>query len=578
MSRITLSIVIVSCCATALAQVGSTLLVSVGLGGGEANSNSYSYGISGDGRFVVFTSYADNLVPNDNNNERDVFVRDLAIGLTSRVSVSSTGVEGNGQCFSASITDDGRWIAFESESSNLVVGDTNGLTDVFLHDTHSGTTKLISMSLTGGAANGLSNRPAISGDGSCISFLSAGSDLVNGDTNQLTDAFVYEAATNTIERISVTSSGMQSGGVTPQTRSAASYDGRFVVFESRASNLVSNDTGPHSDIFLRDRLNGTTERVSINNFNMQGNGHSTEAAISADGRFIAFTSAATNLIPIDANGDWTDVFVYDRVTATVTCESVSSSGNQGWFGHSGLPSLSADGATVAYHSGAQLVPEDKNATVDIFVRDRLPGITSRISVSSLGDPAIYDSRRPSVTDDGTLVVFESLAPNLVPNGNTFSDVFIHDRLTCAPTSFSFTRGLLLAGNLLSFTYSDDDRVVGRPGPTFSTSQDPLVIVVECTSPVQSPTSLSFLIESQASSPNVRQKIELYDFAEETYVVLDLRQATVNDAVLVLEVVSGAASYVGPSSELRARLSYKATGPVFAYPWSAKVDQASWIFR
>jgi Tol biopolymer transport system component len=525
----------------------------------------------------VFTSEAANLVPGDTNDERDVFVRDLAAGLTSRVSVSSTGVEGNGQSFSASISDDGRWIAFESQSTNLVVGDNNGFADVFLHDRQSGITKLISISLSGVPANGLSNRPAISGDGNCISFLSEASDLISGDTNQLTDAFVYDATTLTIERISVTSNGMQSSGVTPQSRSALSYDGRFVVFESGASNLVLNDTNGFSDIFLRDRLNGTTERVSLNNFNIQANGQSTEAAISADGRIIAFASSATNLIPADANGAWNDVFVFDRLTSVVSCESVSSSGNQGLFGHSGLPSLSADGATIAYQSGAQLVPADENATLDIYVRDRPPGITSRISVSSLGDPGIYDSRRPSVSSDGTFIAFESLASNLVP-GNVGYDVFIHDRLTCAPTSFSFTRGLLLAGNLVSFAYSDDDRMIGRPGPTFSTSQDPLVIVLECTSPVQSPDSLSFLIELQASSPNVRQKIELYDFTKETYVVHDLRPGTVSDAVLVLEVVSGVASYVGPSGELRARLSYKATGPVFAYPWSAKVDQASWTFR
>ncbi len=297
---------------TSGAAEGDTTFVSVDSSGNQANSHSYGTpSISSDGRFVAFGSSASNLVANDTNNRRDVFVRDRQAGTTERVSVDSLGMQANERSFDPSISADGRFVAFFSPASNLVPNDTNGWYDVFVHDQQTGTTELVSVDSSGNQGNSLSQFPSISADGRFVAFHAYASNLVPNDTNRKLDVFVHDRQTGTTERVSVNSSGNQAYGFSHTA--SISADGRFVAFESRASGLVENDTKGNYDVFVHERQTGTTQRVSVDSLGNQGNWDSYNPSISADGRFVAFRSYAFDLITNDTNGTL-DVFVHERDT------------------------------------------------------------------------------------------------------------------------------------------------------------------------------------------------------------------------------------------------------------------------
>ncbi len=291
---------------------------------------------------------------------------------TARVSVGfSGGTQGNGGSFDAAISADGRFVAFGSSATNLVVNDSNARQDIFVHDRTTGQTSRVSVGFSGGTqGNGSSFRPAISADGRFVAFESDATNLVPGDSNARRDVFVHDRTTGETSRVSVGFSGGVQGN-NHSSRPAISADGRFVAFESSATNLVPNDSNARLDIFVHDRTTGQTSRVSVGfSGGVQGNGNSFNPAISADGRFVAFGSSATNLVPNDSNAS-SDIFVHDRETGQTRRVSVSSGGVQGNGGSSLRPALSADGQFVAFDSSAtNLVPGDSNARLDIFVRDR----------------------------------------------------------------------------------------------------------------------------------------------------------------------------------------------------------------
>ncbi|MCW5775737.1 MAG: PD40 domain-containing protein [Phycisphaeraceae bacterium] len=348
-----------------------------------------------------------------------------AMGQTSRVSVSSTYVQSNGSSAFPSVSADGRFVAFSSAATNLVEGDTNGLDDVFVHDRQTGKTTRVSISSTGAQGDGDSTHPAISADGRFVAFSSAASNLVEGDTNGVLDVFVHDRQSGATGRVSVSSSGSQGNG--HSSSPSLSADGRFVAFFSFADNLVEGDWNWASDVFVHDRQAGTTERVSVSSSGNQGNGSSLVPSISPDGRFVAFSSDASNLV----EGDWnwaSDVFVHDRQAGTTERVSVSSSGNQG-NSFSLLASISNEGRFVAFASMASnLVEGDTNGTWDVFVRDRQAGTTQRISVSSFGSEGNGESLLLSISDDGRFVAFSSEAANLVDGDtNDVQDVFVRDR-------------------------------------------------------------------------------------------------------------------------------------------------------
>ena len=424
--RITLVLVtatiVVSSCKFACAQ--RTELGSVDSAGVQGNNDSGYYGISisADGRFVAFESFASNLVSGDTNGAADVFVHDRLTGTTERVSIDSAGMQANG--IYPSISGDGQFVAFESAASNLVSGDTNGAYDVFVHDRKSGTTERVSVDSAGTQGNSDCIRASISADGRFVAFDSYASNLVSGDTNQWSDVFVHDRQTGTTERVSVDSAGTQGDGGSGTASITA--DGRFVAFESSSTNLVPGDTnGGGSDVFVHDRQTGITERVSVDTAGTQANSWSASASISADGRFVAFQSFASNLVPGDTNGTY-DIFVHDRQTGTTERVSVDSAGTQA-SGASVRASISGDGRFVSFVSSASdLVSGDTNGTYDVFVHDRESGATRRVSIDSMKTEGNDESGGASISIDGRSVAFASFASNLVSGDtNGTYDVFVH---------------------------------------------------------------------------------------------------------------------------------------------------------
>ena len=407
------------------AVLGETTRVSVASDGTQANDWSIQPAISVDGRYVAFASDASNLVAGDTNNKRDIFVHDRLTGATTRVSVDSDGAQANNSSFEPGISADGRYVAFASDASNLVAGDTNNVRDVFVHDRVTGETTRVSVASDGMQANRASELAAISADGGYVAFHSDASNLVAGDTNNVRDVFVHDRVTGETTRVSVASDGTQanSSSILPQV----SADGRYVTFTSFANNLVAGDSNRAWDVFVHDRVTGETTRVSVASDGTQAGGESVWPAISADGRYVAFHSWASNLIADDTNGTL-DVFVHDRVTGETTRVSVASDGMQA-NGFSGFSKLSADGRYVVFLSVASnLVAGDTNNFSDIFMHDRVTGETTRVSVASDGTQANAGSAEPAISADGRYVAFPSYASNLVAGDtNGEADIFVHDR-------------------------------------------------------------------------------------------------------------------------------------------------------
>ena len=408
-----------------MANAGTTTRVSVSSAGRQGNDYSRHPSISARGRYIAFLSVATNLVVGDTNGAADVFVHDRLSGRTSRVSADSTGQQGNADSVAPAISASGRFVAFESLASNLVAGDTNGVRDVFVHNRRTGVITRLSVDSTGRQGNRKSTRPAISVTGHFVAFESFASNLVGGDTNGVQDVFVHDPITGRTNRVSVDSTGHQGNG--DSFGPVISAAGRFIAFASFAANLVAGDTNGVLDVFVHDRHTGITTRVSVDSAGGQGNGHSFDPAISANGRFVSFLSAASNLVLDDTNGI-IDIFVHDRSTGGTTRVSVDSAGGQG-NDHSRHPSICGKGRFIAFHSAASnLVEGDTNAVLDVFVHDRSTGVIRRVSVDTDGHQGNFSSLDPAISARGCFVAFESFASNLVlGDTNDDTDVFVHDR-------------------------------------------------------------------------------------------------------------------------------------------------------
>ncbi|MDM8000578.1 MAG: hypothetical protein QUS33_11435, partial [Dehalococcoidia bacterium] len=413
-------------------QTGETTRMSVSDNGTEGNDYSYGASISGDGRYVAFCSVADNLVAGDYNSAGDIFVHDRQTGQTTRVSVASDGTEANDNSEWASISADGRYVAFYSVADNLVAGDDNAAEDVFVHDRQTGETSRVSVASDSTQGDDHSYFPFVSADGRCVVFASRATNLVSGDANGFDDIFVHDRQTGETTRVSLGCNTDGQGTLLPHATSPSmSADGRYIAFESHAGNLVVSDTNETADIFVRDRLTGETTRVSVASNGAQGNHYSYNPSISADGRYVDFESMATNLVDDDGNGV-SDIFVHDRQTGQTIRASLAWNGSQANQG-SNNPSISANGRYVAFQSDAfNLVESDTNSSTDVFVRDLQTGQTSRVSVDSEGNQCNGHSnlRFSSISADGRYVVFDSAASNLVADDtNEVTDVFVHDRQT-----------------------------------------------------------------------------------------------------------------------------------------------------
>jgi len=345
--------------------------------GQKGNGTSTVDGITRDGRFVLFRSDATNLVPNDTNPRNpqgvpmgDLFLRDLQTGVTERVNVSSSGAQTNNFTDNGAVSDDGRFVAFRSDATNLVSNDRNGRADIFLRDRLNRTTTRVSLNFEGRELNAPSFNPEISGDGRHVAYSTNASNALRNDQNGAAaeDVFLFDRVTARTELVSVSSAEVQGNhaSIDPEL----SGDGRFVAFHSAASNLVAGDTPLTNDMFVRDRVAGTTERVSVSTAgttdgeNMSGTHH----GITRDGRFVAFATQK-RLVPEDTNGIVTDVYVRDRARSTTTRVSVSTGGGQA-NGPSYWPSISDDGLLVAFGSDStNLVVNDTSDRPDVFLRE-----------------------------------------------------------------------------------------------------------------------------------------------------------------------------------------------------------------
>ena len=372
--------------------------------------------ISGDGRFVAFESDATNLVPGDTNGATDVFVRDNGTGTTTRVTVDSTGAQANRGSNYSALSSDGRFVAFVSDATNLVTGDTNNVIDVFVRDRQLGVTIRASVSSSGEQANDNSDSwLSISGDGRFITFSSDATNLVAGDTNGMPGIFVHDNQTGATERISIASDGSQAnaGAFFP----SISANGLFVVYVSNATNLVPSDTNDRRDVFVRDRSAGITIRASINSSGVEANLGGFDASISGDGRYVSFSSASSNLITEDTSG-FELLYVHDRQTGATTLASFYSDGYL-MTGSTGQSDISANGRFVTFQFDER---GDGLAYNNIYVHDLLTGGT--VSVTRGGTSEEDSSFLPVVSDDGRFVAYSSLARNLTGNDtNGAMDVF-----------------------------------------------------------------------------------------------------------------------------------------------------------
>lgn len=409
-------------CAFPSPPVGEVRLVSQRADGTNGSSYSDWPVVSHSGRFVAFQSDAANLVDGDGNGVSDIYLKDLAGGGLQHISTATNGDAANGQCDGfVSISADGRYVAFSSSATNLVPSDTNEAWDVFVKDRMTGAIVRASTTSGGTQANGTSLWPSLSADGRKVAFLSRATNLVSGDTNGQGDIFVKDLVTGSIQRVSTSTSGTQAN--LGSTWSAMDATGRIVVFGSYASNLVTGDTNGDADLFRKDLATGTTTRISTASDGSEANGESGRFALSADGRALAFDSQATNLVAGDTNS-LNDVFVKDLVSGVVQRASVSTGGAQG-NGWTEFPAISADGRFVAFASqSANLVTGDSNGGYDVFLRDLAAQTTTRISVNGLGNETWPETSFPGLSADGRIAVFRSPSSNYVDGDyNDVEDAF-----------------------------------------------------------------------------------------------------------------------------------------------------------
>jgi Tol biopolymer transport system component len=406
------TLITVLCIATMVLAVSTALAFTTGIvsnafNGKGGNDDSHNNDISADGRYVLFSSFADNLVPGDNNDELDLFVHDRATGRTGRVNISSSGEEADKgtSIIGSSISANGTHAAFISKADNLAPGETNGKNNVFVRDMVSGTTERIT------PTGGLTYNPSLSADGRYVAFDSM-TAFVAGDYWD-TDVYVYDRVNRTFEIVSVTGTGGDASGANAEI----SDDGRYVAFGSASASLGTNG---FYQVFVHDRVTGENDMVSVNSLGEQGNNDSTGASISADGRYVAFSSEADNLVAGDTNGTPygnLDTFVHDRVTGTTVRVSVNSNGNEltCWSGQQS--DITANGAFVAFKCGNHF-----------YVHELATGTTTVADVSSTGELSNgIGMYFPSISDDGAVVSFSSRATNLVDGDtNEAIDVFVND--------------------------------------------------------------------------------------------------------------------------------------------------------
>ncbi|MCC5952672.1 MAG: PD40 domain-containing protein, partial [Acidimicrobiia bacterium] len=411
---------------------GATIRVSVSSKGQQASGLSGGSAISADGSTAAFASFAADLVDDDTNSAGDVFVHDLTTGETTRVSVASDGTQANGDSGHPSLSADGRYVAFHSEATNLANGAQSGDYQIYVHDRETRTTELVSVAGNGDGGNGASLGPIISADGRFVVFESRADNLVDDDKNGARDVFVRDRASGETEMISRTPDGLPADG--ESWLGSMSADGRFVTYVTAATDIVKGeDTFGHAVLHDRDSGTATLLSQSIDGTPAEPGSYSNAAGISADGSVVVFWSDASNLVPGEDNGDF-DVYVLDQRANTLDRISVAPDGTPADAGSfTAWASVSGDGRFVAFASTAtNLTPDVAGAPTGshAYVHDRATGTTTLVSATPDGGWANDSTGETGLAfdHDGRLVAFSSTASDLVPNDtNSQVDVFVRTR-------------------------------------------------------------------------------------------------------------------------------------------------------
>ncbi|MBV8878419.1 MAG: PD40 domain-containing protein [Planctomycetaceae bacterium] len=396
-------------------RIAVTARVSLNSAGVPANLECIDPAVSADGRFLAFVSLATNLSPVPTNGVKQVYVRDLVLGVTEMVSVNNNGDAGTADSRRPTLSADGSLVAFQSDAPNLVPADFNGKRDVFLRKRNEGKTVRVSEADGGGDADDESLRPMISGNGQFVVFSSLATNLTSASTGGQ-QIFRRDLTLDITELVSVSTTGGEAGGDSDEP--SISFDGSRVAFRSNADDLTLD---PHTtgslEVYVRDLSGATTVRISFAlALGTEPDGDSLTPAISGDGTRVAFVSRATNLVVSDINGPVQDIYVRDVAGGAILLASRHSSGPQGSKG-SDRPVLSHDGRFLAFVSDApNLVDDDINQLSDVFWRDLASGRTIRLSSSTGnagGNLASGDQDFPALTGDGSVAYFGSDSTNLI---------------------------------------------------------------------------------------------------------------------------------------------------------------------
>ncbi len=557
----------------ALAAKDETIFIShqnAADGGAGADADASRPVISGDGRHVTFNSSADNLSTVDNSVE-DVFSFDTQTNILSLISRASgvAGAAGDGKSEAPSISADGRYVAFESGANNLVTGENEAVINVFVRDTQTNTTTLISRQSAGdggAGGDGDSQDASISANGRYVAFQSAADNLVTGEDEAVTNVFVRDTQTNTTTFVSQSSTGDSGDG--SSERPSISGDGNVVAFDSAADNL-GGGVGGTSDIFLRDVQAGTTTLVSRQSAADGGaaaDGSSLAAAVTPDGRYVAFESAAGNFSDADSTSS-TDVFVRDLQTSTTTFVSrASGADGVGDDDGGGEPAISSDGRYVTWYSyGTNLDPDDTDSDASIYMRDLQTDTTtlvSRQSVADGGASADGESYYSSLSGDGRFMAFDSFASNLSNLADaTHSNVYLRDLQgppTASPGGGSAPSGGSAPGA------SKDSKAPGltaAAGSKASLAKSALVVTVSCDEACTATASGSVSVPGTSKAFRLKPVTRALPAGARTKLTLKLSKKLIKAAKRALKkrkrvnatVNVGAADAAGNSSKAQRRM-------------------------
>lgn len=367
----------------------TTELVDVSSDGTPGNADSFGATISADGRWAAFTSDATNLVEGKSTDAFDVYAHDRETGVTKRVSLAADGRPGNAMSFRAQISGNGRFVTFVSMASNLIPGQAGGISTCFVYDLLADTLEMVTVNSDGEPADGLCQAPSISSDGRFVAFTSRATNLAPGQASGIWNVYVRDRERRTTTLVSDGMTGGLGGGSagaelagpgqSPLTARGSlgdsiSPDGRYVAFGSWVSHLIPGDRNDTLSLYLRDLADGTTEKISVAHDGGQADDMTFfTASVSAGGRYVAFASRATNLVPGDSHPGLWHVYLRDRELSTTERISVAPDGAKA-NGESAYPVISADGSTIAFISAAaNLVANDSNGQMDVFFWTRGSG-------------------------------------------------------------------------------------------------------------------------------------------------------------------------------------------------------------